>query len=67
MTMLSEVTVPNLATLVYVQEIRVHLVLFQYRVITMHMFYFNHLRLALFAPRNTFLDSLAKYSSATTS
>jgi hypothetical protein len=67
MTVLWEVTVPKLATLVYLKESHVHLVLFQYRVIAMYTFYFNHLGLELFAPLNTFLDSLAKYLSTTTS
>jgi len=41
MSLLSEVTVPTLANLVYLQESHVHLVLFQYRAIAMYTFYFK--------------------------
>jgi len=44
MSVLSEVTVPNLANLVHLQESHVHLVLFQYRVIAMYTFYFKSFR-----------------------
>jgi hypothetical protein len=69
MAVFSEVTAPNLATLMYLQESHAHLVLLQYRVIAMYTFYCKHLGLELFAPLNICLDSLAKYecSSLTTS
>jgi len=40
-SVLSEVTVPTLANLAYLQESHVQLVLFQYRVIAMYTFYFK--------------------------